>query len=162
MSMARLVMRSSAVNEQLMHPLGQSVLLILCLMTSGCVSPVLSRHFHVDPSVVAVEAGPDADLASSIHDEAVRSGRALGWVDAPSVDSAALRLSYAWRREAGAVSDRFRLVCLWRTSEGVHGEVTDGQAMPGHFWTESRAGAASSRLCAFVIRTSGNEPRHVP
>jgi len=145
-----------------MHPLGLSALLLLCVIMSGCLSPVQSRHFHVDPSVVALEAGPNADLASSIHDEAIRSGRALGWVDTPSVDSAALRLSYVWRREAGAVSERFRLVCLWRTSEGVHGEVTDGQAMPGHFWSESRAGAASSQLCAIVIRTTGNEPRHVP
>jgi len=155
-------MRSSAVNEQLMHLRRLYALFAACILAAGCASKALPRHFHVDPVIASVEAGPDVARASGIHDEAVRSGRAHGWTDASSPDSAALLLAYAWRREAGAASDRFRLVCRWRTSAGGEGEVTDGLAMPAHFWTDARAGEASARLCTAVIRTAGPARRSVP
>lgn len=160
--MPRLVIRSSAVNEQLMHLRMPSKLVILCFLTAGCASPVLPGHFHVDPVIASVTHGPDATLSADIHDQAVRSGRAQGWVDASSPDTAALRLAYVWRREGGSVSDRFRLVCRWRTADGGEGEITDGLAMPARFWTETRAGEAASRLCAVTIGTAGRGRRPAP
>lgn len=137
--------------------------LLACLLQSGCASSVLPGHFHVDPVVLPVTSGPATALAAAIHDAAVRSGRAEGWNDASADSVASIRLAYAWRPEAGAASDRFRLVCHWRTSRGGAGEITDGQSMPAHFWTETRAAEAAARLCAATLRTcAAHGPRHAP
>lgn len=133
------------------------------IFVTGCASNVSEDHFHVDPVVPGVASGPEGGVANAIHDAAVRSGRAVGWTDASERDAAGLKLSYAWRREAGPSSDRFRLVCHWRTPTGEGGEVTDGLAMPAHFWTESRAAEAAARLCAVTIgMVAHHGPRRAP
>ncbi len=136
---------------------------LACLLQTGCVSSGLPGHFHVNPEVVPVASGPAKELAAAIHDAAVRSGRVEGWNDASAATVATVRLAYAWRLEAGSASDRFRLVCHWRTSRGSAGEITDGQSMPAHFWTETRAAEASARLCAATLRTcAAHGPRPAP
>ena len=122
-----------------------------CMLLSACAHPVREGRFFVHPEVGSAPEGLETGVQAAVHDQAVRAGRTHGWIDSEDPSSAFVTLTFRWSREGAVNSDRVRLICAWKDARGGQGEMTDGLAMPAGFWTPTRAGDASERLCGAVL-----------